>query len=355
MLDFSGTPLNFELNFLSQELTEGEIQLIEDLISWRRDPNNFEISGRGVKFEKKKSLFTTPNPFYSMIKINGIGYQKVRDLGGGFLEKKGDFLKPSIDNILNVKQNLSAFTTTFPKGNTIVKSYGEFEFSGSYLESDLNVMLKNYQLLTGFKSKNLSILKLYAYGHYTDENMVKGEERASFLISAEPKEKRFLQYIKDNISIFNQPKELIKLLFPLIKGLRELHDYGFAHLQPHFDNFYIINKKCYLVDLETLFRNNGNKIEFLIARTLDLVTIITNYAKILKQLGISNKEFKMKMEIFQSSLLTIYLNFEITPDDINQNKHRVLEIPQIFKVDRKNGMISDIENLFMLLYFKLNS
>lgn len=55
MLDFSNSDqrLDFELYFLSNDLTKGEIELIEDLISWRRNPNNFEISGRGVKFDKK--------------------------------------------------------------------------------------------------------------------------------------------------------------------------------------------------------------------------------------------------------------------------------------------------------------
>ncbi|MEA2003371.1 MAG: hypothetical protein U9O53_00235, partial [archaeon] len=38
----------------------------------------------------------------------------------------------------------------------------------------------------------------------------------------------------------------------LIKGLRELHDKGYAHLQSHFSNFYIADDRLYLMDWSTL-------------------------------------------------------------------------------------------------------
>jgi hypothetical protein len=344
----------FKINTIYLEkLNPEETDLIDKIISWNLNPNQFEISGRGVKIDKKLSKINFDKIKLSKIKINGIGYQKFKDLGGGFLEKHGEFLAPSMVNFINVKPSI--FSTIYPNKDSIQKSYGDFESTGCYLESDLNHIISCYKQTKKFKSKHLQLLKIYGYGTFEDENMNHNGDKGGYLISAEPDEKRFMQMLKHKqiIPILKNPHKTIELLTPLILGLKDLHDFGFTHLQPHFDNFYIINSKCYLVDLETLFRNSGNKFEFTIARTLDLVAIMSNYGKNLKLFKIENYSFKYLMYDFLAKLLSLYLNKTLTKEEIENNKGDMKLRPQIMKLERKSGDISDMENIFDILFHNL--
>ncbi len=336
-----------------EKLSLEQTNLIDKIISWELNPNQFEISGRGVKIDKKISKINFDKIKLSKIKINGIGYQKFNDLGGGFLEKKGAFLQPSMENFIKTKPAI--FSTIYPNKDSIQKSYDNFEPTGCYLESDLNHIINNYKLSKNFKSKHLELLKIYGYGTFEDKNMNYKNDKGSYLISAEPNEKRFLQMLnqKGILPIFKNPEKIIELLKPLILGLKDLHDFGFVHLQPHFDNFYILNNKCYLVDLETLFKNSGDKTEFTIARTLDIVAIMSNYGKNLKLFNVTNESFRYLMYSFLEKLLSLYLNKKITKQFIELNKGDMKLRPQIMKLDRNSGDVSDMENIFDILYHNL--
>ena len=336
-----------------ENLSDDTKKLIEGLASWQINPNPYQISGRGVKIDNKLSVLNFDKIKLSKIKINGIGYQKFKNLGDGFLEKYGDFIEPSMENILDSKP--SNFTTTFPNKNKIQNSYGTFEPSGCYYESDLDHILSSHNKLKNFKSKHLKLLKILGYGYYEDKNMIHKNLKGSFIFTLEPDSPRLLASLNQNgqISIFKSPISLIQLIKPLILGLKDLHNFGFAHLQPHLDNLYIENDFCYLVDLETLFENSGDKIEFTIARTLDIVVLMSNYGKNLKFFKMENYSFKYLMYDFLSKFLSLYLNKEISTEFIENNKCDMKLRPQIMELERKSGDVSDMENIFDILYHNL--
>lgn len=343
---------DIEIHFLVG-LEEDEKILISNIASWKIFPGKFEINTRGVKIRRKTPVFTNNGIRLDMIKINGIGYQKLISQSNSFLTKEAEFSKPSMTNYLIQKNN--TFTTLYPKNNTLVNLTGNFDPSGCYLELEIQNILKKSLDLEKFKSKYLNLLIFYGYGFYKDKNMSHDGERGSFLISGEPEEKRFLQMLKEKglTNIFLDPIKLLDLITPLILGLKDLHNFGYAHLQPHFDNFYILDKKCYLVDFETFFKNKGNEIEFMLARALDLNVLIDNYNKILRSFGISDEKFRDNMADFSSGVLSIYLNKKISFVEIQKNKEIILSSRRVIEVERKNGSINDFENLFMILYQNL--
>jgi len=71
-------------------------------------------------------------------------------------------------------------------------------------------------------------------------------------------------------------------MFSLMRGLRELHDRGYVHLQTHMGNFYHLDGQTYLVDWTTMQQLGEHKTENVLNRSNDIMRVQNDYDKLLE-------------------------------------------------------------------------
>ena len=108
------------------------------------------------------------------------------------------------------------------------------------------------------------------------------------------------------------------------RGLRELHDAGYAHLQPHLSNFYLIDNRLILVDWETMISLGDNRSENALNKSLDLMIFVNQQTYALRDL------FPSLEEKLIDEFADIYL--ELAAENYLKYKHE-----RLFKKDEIRG------------------
>jgi len=93
------------------------------------------------------------------------------------------------------------------------------------------------------------------------------------------------------------------LLSTLIPALREVHEHGFAHLQPHLSNWYDYETKAGLADWETMVPVAQDK-DGILNRTLDFaitVRVITQFIQSLLIMPDNNYQLTAKAFLLKAA------------------------------------------------------
>ena len=318
----------------SSTLSEKDISRILKISSWEHNPNEFVDGyegGRSVLL-KRESPIEKNGISLSALQLNGIGYKNIEMSGDiGITRDDSKFLQPNDQNFMDLFQGTTKMSTSHAEGNKFVVTRQDYRPMGTYTSSELKTTLVNTMEISGFDMKNIVVPHVEAYGRYVDDKLKsEDDEPFGFLILPIPsvdKQRFALEFEKEYSKIISStvkpnhvdPVEMMSkyyyMIMPniakLVIGLRELHDKGYAHLQPHFSNFYVVDDSLYLMDWSTLKKFGKNTNENRLNRSIDLIRPSSDYYTIFSSFFPSkDKEFdmfKLSMDIqIKELVLEIY-------------------------------------------------
>ncbi|MFA5406288.1 MAG: hypothetical protein WC307_02935 [Candidatus Nanoarchaeia archaeon] len=316
-------------------LKQFDIDRISSIVTWRKDPNELSdviLSGRSVIIDPG-------------LQISGVGYLPVsiglnNDSSIGY-EESHQFLKPSNNNFLDSAvsnghaKQVMGWTSTSPKKEVyevgfyeLINHVPDYKPAGTYDYDELSKKVVLTNKASKLKLKKLITPNLMAYGYYSSDELGRADGLFGFIVTTTPSKakERFAQ------ELFTQHASVLGLINGLSKlsvGLRELHDNGFVHLQPHASNFYLTGNKPYLMDWSTAKRLGVDKELNTVYRALDLVKLANNYESILKLITLNPKPFLLEGI---SSIMSSYVGARVDVMDLVNKASRAMNHPSDFDV-----------------------
>jgi len=295
----------------NSSLSQEDISRIRPIITWEKNLNELSgivFSGRSVIISKESSN--------AGLQISGVGYLPVNiginnDASVGY---EGDvFQMPGNKNFLdeaasrNHQGNIMGWTSPSSKKTIngvnyyeLINHHSKYKPAGTYEYGELSRKVRRTSMVSGLKLKDMIIPKVEAYGYYLSDELKNSNGPFGFIVTTTPgKDKeRFMQEISSKKSGL---AELIGGLSKLAIGLRELHDNGYCHLQPHASNFYLVNNKPYLMDWSTAEKLGSNKELNLLYRAVDLSKLLNNLESIVRIAGFTHESLLAGMSIILGS------------------------------------------------------
>src|SRR3989338_1190845 len=279
--------------FNDATITTSDIDKILTLASWEQHPQTIAEGyegGRSILINREKP-FNRGKIAFNALQLSGIGYQKFKqtDQEGTVHVVDKTFYPPTSHNFLEgLSQRAGGYS--YAKGNQIIDKRSSYLPYGTYLQRELETKIKNTCHIATYSPKHFVVPTIEAYGRYLDPNLSKDGAPFGFILLNAPSTsaKRFYDGLFKKM-LYDNPKkpaelfrtEMKKCFTLLPTALRELHDLGYAHLQPHFSNFYILNDTLLLVDWETLItldtRKEDTELDFASNRALDFKIPLQQY------------------------------------------------------------------------------
>lgn len=241
----------------SSTLTNYETRRILEIASWKDGEVSDKVDGyeggRSVLIEREVPDYRD-NIVFEGLQISGVGYRQLKNSGTfGVLEgTEISFQPPSTSNFFEKMSNVGR-TANIVDGKWISEQE-QYAPVGTYSENLLRRKVGNTLILSKLRSKRFLAPTVEAYGRYVDLIDVDGKP-CGFLVTPIPDVN--LPRYGDWLLIESQENLRLlyhsgKILIKLAKALRELHDLGFVHRQPHLGNFYDLEDTIYLVDWATM-------------------------------------------------------------------------------------------------------
>ena len=276
-------------------LTPYETERLLALSTWDADPNkevdNYE-GGRAVIL-RRESPINKNGVNLGGLQVSGIGYKQLNLKGDIGFYADLPFQPPNSDNFLDHVTG-TKMSTSYARGNKIETKRPAYRALGTYVHSELREKLKNTMDVSALPLTKLVVPHVEAYGRYLDPGMQNEEGPFGFCVfpAPDPGIERVMtmasRQVFSHITPVTTVEEFIMMYYfamtphicALIAGLRELHDSGFVHLQPHLSNAYTVNKMPYLVDWGTSQRLGADREENVLNRTLDIKTPADSYEKV---------------------------------------------------------------------------
>jgi len=320
-------------------LSESDIERVSSIASWRVNPNELSdvsFNGRSVIIDGESGVG---------LQISGVGYLPVEigldgDTSLGF--EGEEFFRPSSRNFLEGRAGTVMGWTTPEKKRVygvsfyaLVNHYSTYKPAGTYDFTDLSKKVLFTSEVSRLNLKHLLVPSVAAYGYYLGDEMSGADGPFGFVVFTTPNrdKERFVQEVLNRPSTIG---DLVGGFSCMARGLRELHDKGYAHLQPHGSNFYVVNDMPFLMDWSTMERFGSNKELNLIYRVIDLNKLRDNLESILKSLRITDPSLMFNaMSIIMGSyvgevvdLETLYnltARFMNKPSDVDVMTQLMLE------------------------------
>jgi hypothetical protein len=317
---------NLQLELPSNStLSDEEVEFIAKVASWDINPNSLPINCGGVRsfLLPRKNVIYNKGVAFRALDIGGIGYFPFEHKKGNHNFKilsHQNFNPPSKDNFKKTDLGKAMGTSYFKNGKKLVIK-SDYSALGTYTEK----LLQNKILLTNLaNSFNLShwvVPQVEMYGRYLDEELSYNDEPFGFLVSSLPyvnNHRALHQLNRFKKKHFNNYSTLSDLIYDvaleklpnLIRGLKELHDRGYVHLQMHNCNYFLTRPLPCVVDWETL-RESGNNLEDHISnRSYDVCFVLTKYINIFDDLlkGVHLKYSQMIKHNLTNLFMSIYSN-----------------------------------------------
>ena len=314
-------------------LSENDIDRILKISSWEHNPNKsvdgYE-GGRSAVLTRENSI-EKGGIRLGALQLSGIGYKEIEIKGDiGMTDDDSEFFPPNNTNFMDFFSGTTKMSTSYAEGNKFVVTRPDYRPMGTYTFPELKTTLDNTIAISGLDMENMVVPHVEAYGRYLDDILVNDDGPFGFLVLPIPgvEDQRFALDFENNYSEIILGAGKVKSITPvdavevyynmimpsiakLVIGLRELHGKGYAHLQPHFSNFYIADDQLYLMDWSTLKRFGENEDENVLNRSIDLIRPSSDYNNIFSAFFSSDikefETFKLSMDLHIKELvLEIY-------------------------------------------------
>lgn len=285
-------------------LTAGDIERIVGIVSWEGGRIDDKVDGyeggRSVLITKERPKLRKGIALEGL-QISGIGYVEIGH-GSGRLHttsKTPVMHPPSTENFMESVGEDEMHTSGVANGRSVVEreSYAP---RGAYLEERVRRKIENtrtaYSLPLSF-----SVPSVEAYGRYLD--LVHDGQRLAFAVFTVPSAtmQRFAgdyvsQLADHNVKFGSFTEDMQEVMEVLGNALRELHVAGYAHRQPHFSNFYLINDfdalelKLHMMDWSTMVPLGKIRGENATKRAIDLRIVHQNSETLCRELYGVNEE-----------------------------------------------------------------
>ena len=251
-------------------LTERDIEMITSLASWQRNPADEKYEGgRSIVIPKDNPIQRGPIIF-SGLQISGIGYVPLQSVQVGIArEKEHIFHPPSQQDFRDIFSNPSIYGTTVAKNGQLHNLPSGYSPLGTYKYSELLRKVAGTRTAAQLPLEKIMTPALEAWGFFQEPSLSSEEGPFGFMVTAVPNvnKLRIFEELKAKVKehrplsdagIFCY-EELIRISKRCLPGLRELHTRGYAHLQPHTSNWYLIDEMPVLTDWDTLVSLNGTE------------------------------------------------------------------------------------------------
>lgn len=299
-------------------LVQSDIDRILRISSWERDING-EVDGyeggRAVLIQKGAPVVNR-RWILSALEISGVGFNPDHMYGPWWtwtskreMLDVNRMLPPSADNY-----DASPFAAN--AGNQVAdgRVFGYrsiYNPKGSYTESKLRAKIANTYTANALQV-DFSVPQVEAYGRYTDLGF--GGEQFGFLVTTAPGvgHRRFLDGVIDGfkIKVLNIDS-FFHLAQDLGQNFKQLHKAGYAHTMVHLSNLYFnVEQGLHLVDWSTMTQLEGQRIDDLLKRGLDLAIPRASFAAVLEQINMDNAQVRRYLNLFLTVLLSGYYNLD---------------------------------------------
>jgi len=306
-------------------LTDVDIARILRIASWQDDVNKSAIRYEGTRSiiigraEKAKYRNLTS----TALQVSGVGYLPLEKSikGVRVYDKNARMLPPSKENFMkNFLSDDTLMGTTDVQNGQFITTKPTYRALGSYLESELKQKIQNTVKAEGLGLKMISVPHAEAAGRYLDLGNEDGH--LCFSVFAVPElywlrfwddfDFRLRKFLKrDNPQIGETIEwyagNMSEAFHHLCRGLRELHDAGYVHRQPHSANFYYRKgRPVCLADWSTLRELNGTKEEQAQLKAIDLEAVFRQYDR-LYSIFVENKEVLALFESTRQNFMDAFL------------------------------------------------
>lgn len=271
-----------------------EVDRILALSTWDIDPNKEadDYEGGRAIILKRKSPITKNGMSLGGLQISGIGYKELDFRGEIGFQADLPFYPPNSDNFLGHVTG-TKMSTSYARGRRILARRPNYRARGAYVHPELHEKLKNTMHVSALPLENMVVPHVEAYGRYLGPELSNEEGPFGFCVFPAPSpgiERVFAmasRQVFGHVTPATTVAEFVMMYYfamsphmcNLIQGLRELHDHGFVHLQPHLSNVYTVNNMSYLVDWGTAQRLGEDREENVLNRVLDLNVPVDSYEK----------------------------------------------------------------------------
>ncbi len=322
----------------SSGLSNDEIGRVLSIATWKENPNELSdvvLSGRSVIIDRNDK---------TGLQISGVGYLPVNigiNNDGSIGYEENEFLRPNnknfLENAANTGYKGNIMGLTYPSQRKeihgvnyyeIINHYPNYRPSGTYDCDELTKKINKTNEVSKLKLEKLITTRIEAYGYYLNEELRNNKGPFGFIITTTPSKnkQRFAQEI---INKKSRVMDLINGLSELAKGLKELHDNGYAHLEPHASNFYLTNKGPYLMDWPTAEKLTTNKELNTICRALDLIKPINNFESLIKISSNNNEELLPEA---MKKIVSAYIGCEVDLIDLFNKSRQYKNNPDDFDI-----------------------
>lgn len=277
-------------------LDQGEIGRILSASSWEASPSDITDGyegGRGILL--KRSRETRYNGMnLGALQINGIGYKRITANGGhiAHMKKNAPFEPPTSENFIGTMPE-GTMTTAHAEGNRRLDSRPAYRAMGAYTHEELSTTVINTMRAQKLQLSRLKTPLVEAYGFFNEQSLSNEGGPFGFVVYSVPFVGRRLgAHYLDLIStvqgvVEKTPqmlsmyyKEVYPFIISFVEGLRELHDHGLVHHQPHLGNVYDVDGVPFLMDWHTSRKLRGMREEDALNKAIDVEGVIESLGKI---------------------------------------------------------------------------
>ncbi len=307
-------------------LTESETKKILAMSSWEVYPASLadaKEGGRSLILGREAPIMKG-NMELAALQLTGVGYQEIKLEGKvGTVKDNAEFYPPNTENFMErVGTNMR---TSRVQDGKIVHVIPVYRAMGTYLHDELAEKVKKTVHMSKVQFEKLVTPNVEACGRYLDDGLCNDDGPFGFAVfnapgvedrrATETAFDKFMEISEQCVSRDEKFKAChILVATPiavLVEGLRELHDKGYVHLQPHMSNFYFKNGLAFLVDWSTMQKMGNDPEENVIYRTIDLKRPADDYMKLFSALfenipegvkmGTSHRITELVMEVYSGN------------------------------------------------------
>jgi len=286
-------------------LTGTDIDRILKIASWDGDVTELVKEFKGDYEGNRAVLIPRDQPYtchgleMRALQVSGVGYRTTNSSSWTFEPDAQDrFKPPTVENFME-KIPPNVLRNDEVKDGRIVVERSAYAPTGSYTETRMKRKVEATNLANSLDLKFSCVPRIEAWGSY-DSLQHEGANLGFVVLSAPAVDKpRFAQdvmrtvgYLTDKGAVKTYTDVLtlyvvtVGAWLPRVAiGLRELHNKGYAHGQPHSSNFYAFTDKkgdagVLLADWSTVRKDNDVPNENLLARSIDLLVLMNQYDKL---------------------------------------------------------------------------
>jgi hypothetical protein len=267
-------------------LTQGDIDTVGSIMSWDVNPNDVVEGYEGIRsvVVSRKSSISKKGIELGSLQISGVGHREF-DMRTGIemIDNEAQFQPPTTENFMDIVTGTKMSTSYAENGEYKVER-PDYSPLGTYTFPRLrNKLLKTIEI-SKFELETLVVPHVEAYGRYVNGDLQNEDGNFGGLVfpvptgisrASEELQKEFLSLAEGGASLIGAALGLNTIglvkIFPLIKGLRELHEQArIVHLQTHTSNYYDIQGLAYLMDWGEFKRLGKNREDNIMNRVVDI-------------------------------------------------------------------------------------